>query len=116
MLERHKKVAIVGPDVTSETNDTTNRGDKHWCGQKSFLSRPGLFSSVLLDASSKLRGRRQLVLICAFRVAIEYATHCGQLSSTEERVWAAVAHAKGLKTQFDPCPPHRGGRRRRDVE
>ena len=37
-----------------------------------------LFASVLLDASSKLRGRRQLALICAFPVAIEYATHRGQ--------------------------------------
>ena len=80
MLERHKKVAIVGPDVTSETNDTTNRGDKHWCGQKSFLSRPGLFSSVLLDASSKLRGRRQLALISAFCVGIDYVKHAGSLT------------------------------------
>ena len=69
----------MGPDVTSETNDTTNPGDKHSCGQKSLLSRPGLFSSVLLDASSKLRGRRQLALVCTYRVGIDYVKHAGSL-------------------------------------
>ena len=36
-------------------------------------------ASVLLDASSKLRGRRQLALIWNYRVGIDYVKHAGSL-------------------------------------
>ena len=37
-------------------------------------------ASVLLDASSKLRGRRQLALIWTYRVGIDYVKHAGSLT------------------------------------
>ena len=39
-----------------------------------------LSASVLLDASSKLRGRRQLALIWTCRVGIDYVKHAGSLT------------------------------------